>query len=100
MDNTIEIGGTTYVLKMFPTMTGLGLISKLEKSGFTDEVILEVITKGAGIGSVNIDRKKFDEHFRGKYKELMELFAAVLKFNNLFPEAEDGEEGNEEGSGE
>lgn len=99
MENTKEIGGTTYVLKMFPTMTGLGMISKLEKNGFTDEVILEVITKGASIGSLSIDRKKFDQHFQGKYKELMELFAAVLKYNNLFPEDE-GEEGNEEGSEE
>lgn len=95
--NTKEIGGTTYTLKLFPTMTALNIINKLEKHGFSPEVIFEVVSKGAGIGSVGIDQKKFDKHFMGKIKELMELFSEILKFNNLFPEVE-GEEGNESGS--
>lgn len=94
-----EIGGTSYVMKMIPTMTALGIVSKLEKHGFTPEVIFEVVSKGAAIGSASIDAKKFDKHFAGKIKELMELFAEILKHNNLFPEVE-GEEGNEEGSEE
>lgn len=94
-----EIGETSYNLKLFPTMTALEIISKLEKQGFTPEVIFEVISKGANIGSVVIDRKKFDNHFRGKLKDVMELFAAVLKYNNLFPEDE-ATEGNEDGSDE
>lgn len=92
-----EIGGTTYVMKMIPTMAALSIVSKLEKHGFTPEVIFEVVSKGAKIMSADITQKKFDEHFAGKIKELMELFAEILKHNNLFPEAE-GEEGNEDGS--
>lgn len=94
---TKEIGGTTYVLKMFPTMTGLRLVQTLQREGMVPEVIREVVTKGAGIGSAGIDDKKFDIHFRGKYPELMELFAEILKYNELFPEDDEGkEEGSEE----
>lgn len=93
------IGETGYALKLFPTFTALEIISKLEKFGFSPEVIFEVVSKGAAIGSVSIDRKKFDKHFQRKLPELMELFAEVLKYNNLFPEKE-GDEGNEEGSEE
>lgn len=95
----VEIGETSYSLKLFPTMAALEIINKLEKQGFTPEVIFEVVSKGATIGSVLIDRKKFDSHFRGKLKEVMELFAAILKHNKLLPEDE-GVEGNEEGSEE
>lgn len=94
-----EVGGTSYVMKMIPTMTALGIVNKLEKQGFTPEVIFEVVSKGATIGSATIDIKKFDKHFAGKIKELMELFAEILKHNNLFPDAE-GEAGNEDGSEE
>lgn len=95
----VEIGETSYNLKLFPTMTALEIISKLERQGFTPEVMLEVVTKGATIGSVTIDRKKFDNHFKGRIKEVAELFGAILKHNNLLPE-EEAEEGNEEGSEE
>ncbi len=96
---TKEINGTTYVLKMFPTMTGLRLVQTLQREGFAPEVIREVVTKGASIGSTAIDEKKFDSHFRGKYAELMELFAEVLKYNDLFPDESEGkEEGSEEGA--
>lgn len=102
MENEIkQIGETSYVLKLFPAMTGLSIISRIEKSGgFTEDIILEVIAKGCAIGSTSIDRKKFDKHFAGKYAEMMELFAEILKYNKLFPEAQEaeGEEGNEEGS--
>ena len=48
MENEIkQIGETSYVLKLFPAMTGLSIISRIEKSGgFTEDIILEVITKG------------------------------------------------------
>ena len=94
-----EIDGVSYILKMFPAMVGLSFISRLEREGMSPEVIRDVIIKGAGIGSTNITEAKFNTQFAGKYKPMMELFAEVLKYNNLFPEAE-GEEGNEEGSGE
>ena len=98
MDNKIvEIGGTSYVLKLFSTTTALNVVNKLEKQGFSPEVVFEVVSKGAGIGSVAIDQKKFDKHFAGKIKELMELFGEVLKYNNLLPE---GDEGNESDSDE
>lgn len=95
--NTTQIGDSTYVLKLIPTMSALGILSKLEKFGGTPEVIFEVINKGSGIGSLSFDQKKFDKHFMGKVKDVMALFEAIMKFNNMFPEVE-GEEGNEDGS--
>lgn len=94
-----EIDGSSFVLKLFPAMVGLSFISRLEREGMSPEVIRDVIIKGAGIGSVTMTEAKFNTQFAGKYKPMMELFAEVLKYNNLFPEAE-GEEGNEEGSEE
>lgn len=96
---TKEIGETTYVLKLIPAMKALGIVNKLEKFGFTPEVVLEVVSSGAAIGSATIDEKRFNKQFAGKLQEAMELFAEVLKYNKLFPEAE-GEEGNEDGSEE
>ena len=98
-DTTKQIGETTYVLKLFPTMVGLNIINRLTTGGgaYTEDIILDVVTKGAVIGSASIDRKKFDKHFSGKYSELMELFVEILKFNKLFPDVE-GEEGNEQDS--
>lgn len=93
-----EIGGTSYVLKLFPTRVGLRIMQSLEREGFTPDVICDTIVKGCSIGSSAMSEAKFDSHFKGKYKEMMELFAEILKYNNLFPE--DGEEGNEEGSEE
>lgn len=93
-----EIGETGYVLKLFDTMVGLKLMEKLQNEGFSPEVIRDAITKGSSIGSVSITEAKFNTHFRGKYKEMMELFTEILKYNNLVPE--DGEQGNEEGSEE
>lgn len=96
-DVTKQIGETTYTLKLFPTMTGLSIVTRLEALGtFTPEIIFEVVTKGAGIGSTVITEKKFNEHFRGRYGELMELFAEVLKHNKMFPE----DEGNAKDSDE
>lgn len=94
-----EIDGVGYVLKLFPAMVGLSFISRLEREGMSPEVIRDVIVKGCGIGSVNMTEAKFNTQFAGKYKPMMELFAEILQYNNLFPEAE-GEEGNEEGSEE
>ena len=97
MENTVKkIGDTEYVLKLFPTMTGLGIVNKLERQGFAPEVVLEVVTKGAAIGSVAIDEKKFNKHFQGKYAELMELFAEILKCNKMFPEDEGNAKDSEE----
>lgn len=94
---TVEISGKAFVLKLIPTMSALSIVQRLEREGFTPEVIFDVVSKGAMIGSVNITQKKFDEVFAGKIKELMELFAEVLKYNNLVPDAD---EGNESGSEE
>lgn len=100
-DKIIEIGGTSYTLRLFPTMTGLSIVNKLERQGFAPEVVLEVVGKGATIGSVAIDEKKFNSHFRGKYAELMELFAEILKYNKMFPEeSTEGDEGNVDASAE
>lgn len=93
---TKEVAGKTFVLKLIPTMAALGIVNKLETQGFTPEVIFEVVSKGAKVGSVDITQKRFDEIFAGQIKALMELFAAILNHNNLFPD--EGEEGNEKGS--
>lgn len=95
---TKEVAGKTFVLKLIPTMAALSIVNKLERQGFTPEVIFEVVSKGAKVGSVDITQKRFDEIFAGQIKALMELFAEILKYNNLFPD--EGEEGNENGSEE
>lgn len=92
-----EIGGVHYTMKYFPTMKALEILGKLDTHGFSPEVVFDVISNGATIGSVTLDRKRFDKQFQGKIKECMELFAECLKFNKLFPEAE---EGNVDGSEE
>lgn len=100
--NVKEINGTAYVLKLFPTSTGLRIAQRLERAANSDtgildpEMMQEVITKGASIGSVDIDAKKFDTHFRGKYADVFELYAEVLKFNKLIPEASEGNENDSE----
>lgn len=99
MNEIKEIGGTEYVLKYFPTTKGLQILTRMQNNGFSAEVIEEVIIGGCSIGSVAMDKKKFDSQFRGKYAELMELFAEILKYNKMFPEEED-ESGNEDVSEE
>ena len=94
-----EIDGVGYVLKLFPTMTGLGFISRMEREGMSPEVIRDMIIKGCSIGSIGMTEAKFNTQFAGKYKEMMQLWVEISKYNNLFPEGE-GEEGNGEGSGE
>lgn len=101
VENTIkEIGGTNYVMKMIPTMAALSIATRLESGQWppAPELIFDIVTKGASIGSVTIDAKKFDSHFAGKLTDLMQLMVAVLKHNKLVPD--DVEEGNEEGSEE
>lgn len=97
-DATKQIGETTYVLKLFPTMVGLNIINRLQAAGsHTEDIVLDVVTKGATIGSATIDRKKFDKHFQGKYAELVELFGEILIYNKMFPDVEvEGDEGNVE----
>lgn len=94
-----EIDGTGYVLKLFPTTTGLRIRQSLERDGLTPETMRDTVVKGCSIGSTAMTEAKFDTHFRGKYREMIELFTEILKYNNLFPEVE-GEEGNAEGSEE
>lgn len=87
---TCEVGGQTYRLKLIPALKALGIINKLEKHGFSPEVVLEVISSGAAIGGMDFTEKKFNTHFAGKLQDAMSLFAEVLKYNKMFPEAEEG----------
>jgi hypothetical protein len=101
-DKVVTIGSENYVLKMFPALTGLKLMNKLEHTVRTtgtmmdDALVFEVISKGCSLGSVNFTEAKFNSHFKGKYKEIYELFAEVLKHNNMFPEESEGNEQDSE----
>lgn len=93
---TKEVGDTTYVMKMFPAMFGLSIVNRMEKEGGSPEIIKDVITKGATIGSVAITDAKFNTHFAGKYEDIMTLFYEILKYNKLMPDEQGNGEGSEE----
>lgn len=77
-------GETNYQLRLFPTMLGLKLQRKLSmigEAGPEPETFFEVISQGCSINSIAVSQKKFDDHFRGKYEELLEVFYAILAYN-------------------
>lgn len=77
-------GENNYKLRLFPTMLGLKIQRKLSQIGIDGpepEVIFEVISHGCSINNIAVSQKKFDEHFKGKYTELLEVFHEVLVYN-------------------
>lgn len=91
------INGNNYTLKKFPTILGLHIRKEFfklhQEGGVPDpEFQVKVVCAGATVNNIQIDQKKFETHFRGKYEELDELFGAILDFNYSTDKAED--EGN------
>lgn len=84
-DKTFTKGETVYNLRLFPTMLGLKIQRKLaglsEDNSPEPELFFEVISAGCSINSIAVTAKKFDDHFKGKYAELLELFYAILTYN-------------------
>lgn len=83
-EKIITKGETQYILRLFPTMLGLKIQRKLATIGDgtpEPEVFFEVISAGCTINRIAVTAKKFDEHFKGKYTELMELFYEILAYN-------------------
>lgn len=92
-----EIGGVNYRMKLIPTTAAMKIMMSIgETWPPSPELILEIVSKGAAIGSVNIDSKKFDDHFAGRLQDVYKLAIEILKHNKLVPD--DVEEGNVEGS--
>lgn len=82
------IGDNVYTLKKFPTIPGMQIRKELfqihqEGNGGVPpvEFQIRVICEGATVNSIQIDKKKFETHFRGKYDEMDEVFGAILDFN-------------------
>lgn len=94
----VQVQGESFIVKQFPVMVGLDIQHRLMSVGSSPELIREIICKGAQKGSVNIDEKKFDKLFKGKYKQLYELRDAVLAFNfgDMGDDPLDESEGTEE----
>ena len=94
----IEVGGENFIIKQLPVMVGLEIQHKLMNGGSTPELIRETICKGVQKGSASLDEKKFDKLFKGKYKQLYELFNEVLAFNfgDMGDDPLDESEGTEE----
>lgn len=99
----LTIGEDTYTLKKFPTVEGLRIrreFMQMIQSGDPlppVEFQVKVITMGATVNSIQIDQKKFESHFRGKYDAIDQLFSEILEFNFNFSEvASDQGKGTEE----
>lgn len=91
---TVTIGETTYVLKLFSAMEGWDLQARVlecwgQERMPTSTLMYDIISKGAGIGSTSFDEKKFNNHFRGKLKDMNELFQEVCIYNFGLGDAED-----------
>lgn len=96
----VTIGSHNYILKPFNALFGLKMMNEIQKAmskakgetegegsgvqgyDFSPEQIKEAIV--AGVESVDnsaFTAAKFDKHFVRKYKDIYELFGAVLAFN-------------------
>lgn len=89
----VTIGEKIYILQAFPTSLGLEVqneLAMLQANGepITGSLIEKAVTNGAYIGSAKISKELFNKHFSRKYKDLMDLFQAILVFN--YGEAEEG----------
>lgn len=84
-EKIITKGETDYKLRLFPTMLGLKIQRRLATSdqnvGPEPETIFEVVSNGCYINTIGVTAKKFDEHFKGKYTELIEIFYEILAYN-------------------
>jgi hypothetical protein len=83
----VTIGENTYTLKKFPTIEGMKIRRELfqvhkEGEGVPPvEFQVRVICNGATVNSIQIDAKKFETHFRGKFEEMDRVFSEILDFN-------------------
>lgn len=83
----LEIGTNTYTLKKFPTVEGMKIRRELfqvhqEGAGVPPvEFQIKVICNGATVNNIQIDTKKFESHFRGKFEEMDRVFSEILDFN-------------------
>lgn len=82
----VTIGEKLYILTAFPATLGLEIqmeMANLETQGlvFSASLIEKAITNGASLASARMDKKLIDKHFSRKYKEMMELFYAIIEFN-------------------
>ena len=83
-DKIFSKNGTDYKLRLFPTMMGLRIqrkLSQIGEEGPEAELFFEVISNGCSINSIAVSQKKFDDHFKGKYMELLEVFQEILTYN-------------------
>jgi hypothetical protein len=90
LDNQKELtlGESKYMLVAFPAMTGLTILNEVMKvigstdgSEFKPEFIRIVIMKGSQLNTIAWTEKRFDDHFKKKYKEMYQLFQEILDFN-------------------
>jgi hypothetical protein len=94
----VILGGDTYTVKKFPTIEGMKIRRELyafhqEGMGVPPvEFQIKVICGGATVNSIQIDQKKFESQFRGKFDIMDQLFTEILDFNfNL-----NGDEGKDQ----
>lgn len=83
-----EMEDRLYVLTQLPATKGLEVQLKLDSGVFSADLVREVVSMSTYLGSVKLEGKRYEEHFAGRYKHLMELFNAILDFNfgENFPE--------------
>lgn len=91
-------GNNRYLITAFGASYGIEVMNKLDEFARTQTNPSAAFVKGVILHSVThngkaVDEKWFDSHFSRKYKQAMELFAEIMKFN--FGEEEDTEEGKE-----
>lgn len=100
MSNALEqkevtIDDKVYVLVAFPATVGLEIqmeMQNLQSQGIamSAAVIEKAISNGAFLASAKFTKALIDKHFSRRYKQMMELFFAILDFN--FGSAEDPNE--------
>lgn len=96
----ISLYGDNYTLKKFPTIEGLKIRKEFYSMLQSGEAVppvefqVKVICAGATVNSIQIDQKKFETHFRGKYDAIDELFTEILDFNFGIKAEAEGNESN------
>lgn len=76
-----EVEDRLYILTKFPATKGLQIQMKLAEGRLDPELVRDVIVSSVAVGSVKMDAKRFDDHFSGRYKHMMDLFNEVVAFN-------------------
>lgn len=87
---TKEIGKNRYLIKALPAMYGLSVMNTLQalEGNPSSEFMKELVLRSVTVNNIQPTEEWFNKNFSRNYKELYELFQAIISFN--FGDMEDG----------